>query len=85
MKNFVPKGKLLKLNISLFLMKEIYVHTRVNIHRLRKRGSGGAGGVREVFWGGDRMVFRGNGGGSVVSNRVKGGPHKTLNANERDQ
>ena len=74
MKNFVPKGKLLKLNISLFLMKEIKVHTRVNIHRLRKRGSGGAGGVREVFFfggGGDRMVFRENGGGSVVSNRVK--------------
>ena len=45
MKNFVPKGKLLKLNISLFLMKEIYVHTRVNIHRLRKRGSGGGGQV----------------------------------------
>lgn len=75
MKNFVPKGKLLELNISLFLMKEIKVHTRVNIHRLRKRGDGGggAGGVREVFFlgGGDRMVFRGNGGGSVVSNRVK--------------
>ena len=76
MKNFVPKGKLLELNISLFLMKEIKVHTRVNIHRLRKRGDGGgggAGGVREVFFlgGGDRMVFRENGGGSVVSNRVK--------------
>ena len=74
MKNFVPKGKLLKLNISLFLMKEIKVHTRVNIHRLRKRGDGGgAGGVREVFFlgGGDRMVFRGNVWGSVVSNRVK--------------
>ena len=54
MKNFVPKGKLLELNISLFLMKEIKVHTRVNIHRLRKRGDGGggggAGGVREVFF-----------------------------------
>ena len=79
MKNFVPKGKLLELNISLFLMKEIKVHTRVNIHRLRKRGSGGAGGVRGGRWGsgglfgGDRMVFRGNGGGSVVSSRVKGG------------
>ena len=74
MKNFVPKGKLLKLNISLFLMKEIYVHTRVNIHRLRKGGSGGGGrwGSGGLF-GGDRMVFRGNGGGSVVSNRVKGG------------
>ena len=44
MKNFVPKGKLLELNISLFLMKEIKVHTRVNIHRLRKRGDGGEGG-----------------------------------------
>ena len=53
MKNFVPKGKLLELNISLFLMKEIKVHTRVNIHRLRKRGGGGggAGGVREVLFG----------------------------------
>ena len=75
MKNFVPKGKLLELNISLFLMKEIKVHTRVNIHRLRKRGDGGGGGQggfgRSFFGGGDRMVFRGNGGGSVVSNRVK--------------
>ena len=77
MKNFVPKGKLLELNISLFLMKEIKVHTRVNIHRLRKRGDGGGGGGqvgfgRSFFWGGgDRMVFRENGGGSVVSNRVK--------------
>ena len=73
MKNFVPKGKLLELNISLFLMKEIKVHTRVNIHRLRKRGDGGgrwgSGGL--FLGGGDRMVFRGNGGGSVVSNRVK--------------
>ena len=42
-------------------------------------------GFGRSFGGGDRMVFRGNGGGSVVSNRVKGGPHKTLNANERDQ
>ena len=25
-------------------MKEIKVHTRVNIHRLRKRGDGGGGG-----------------------------------------
>lgn len=60
MKNFVPKGKLLELNISLFLMKEIKVHTRVNIHRLRKRGDGGggAGGVREVFfWGGGSYGF----------------------------
>ena len=73
MKNFVPKGKLLKLNISLFLMKEIYVHTRVNIHRLRKRGSGGGRWGSGGLFGGDRMVFRGNGGGSVVSNRVKGG------------
>lgn len=75
MKNFVPKGKLLELNISLFLMKEIKVHTRVNIHSLRKRGDGGGGQVgfgRSFFLGGgDRMVFRGNGGGSVVSNRVK--------------
>ena len=74
MKNFVPKGKLLELNISLFLMKEIKVHTRVNIHRLRKRGDGGGGrwGSGGLFLGGgDRMVFRGNGGGSVVSNRVK--------------
>ena len=47
MKNFVPKGKLLELNISLFLMKEIKVHTRVNIHRLRKRGDGGWGVVVE--------------------------------------
>ena len=52
MKNFVPKGKLLKLNISLFLMKEIKVHTRVNIHRLRKRGSGGQVGFGRSFWGG---------------------------------
>ena len=53
MKNFVPKGKLLKLNISLFLMKEIYVHTRVNIHRLRKGGSGGGQvGFGRSFWGG---------------------------------
>ena len=58
MKNFVPKGKLLELNISLFLMKEIKVHTRVNIHRLRKRGDGGgAGGVREVFFGGGIVWF----------------------------
>ena len=55
-------------------MKEIKVHTRVNIHRLRKRGDGGGGGqvgFGRSFLGGDRMVFRGNGGGSVVSNRVK--------------
>ena len=53
MKNFVPKGKLLKLNISLFLMKEIYLHTRVNIHRLRKRGCGGGQvGFGRSFWGG---------------------------------
>ena len=60
MKNFVPKGKLLELNISLFLMKEIKVHTRVNIHRLRKRGDGGgggAGGVREVFFLGGGIVW----------------------------
>ena len=52
MKNFVPKGKLLKLNISLFLMKEIYVHTRVNIHRLRKGVVGGQVGFGRSFWGG---------------------------------
>ena len=51
MKNFVPKGKLLELNISLFLMKEIKVHTRVNIHRLRKRGDGaGRWGSGGPFW-----------------------------------
>ena len=56
MKNFVPKGKLLELNISLFLMKEIKVHTRVNIHRLRKRGDGGGGGR-----GGSGGLFLGGG------------------------
>ena len=56
MKNFVPKGKLLELNISLFLMKEIKVHTRVNIHRLRKRGDGGGGGGR---WGSGGLFFWG--------------------------
>ena len=54
MKNFVPKGKLLELNISLFLMKEIKVHTRVNIHRLRKRGDGGGG---SFFLGGGIVWF----------------------------
>ena len=58
MKNFVPKGKLLELNISLFLMKEIKVHTRVNIHRLRKRGDGGGGGGR---WGSGGLFFWGGG------------------------
>ena len=60
MKNFVPKGKLLELNISLFLMKEIKVHTRVNIHSLRKRGDGGGGQVgfgRSFFWGGGIVWF----------------------------
>ena len=59
MKNFVPKGKLLELNISLFLMKEIKVHTRVNIHRLRKRGDGGGGrwGSGGLFLGGGGIVW----------------------------
>lgn len=85
MKNFVPKGKLLKLNISLFLMKEINVHTRVNIHRLRKRGSEGAGGVREVFLG-EIVWFLGEMEGDQSSpTELKRGPYKTLTANERDQ
>lgn len=87
MKNFVPKGKLLKLNITLFLMKEIYVHTRVNIHRLRKRGSGGGGGR----WGsgglfGGIVWFLGEMEGDQSSpTELKEGPHKTLTANKRDQ
>ena len=68
-------------------MRETKVHTRINIHRLMKRGGGGGAGEQvgfgRSFGGGDRMVFRGNGGGSVVSNRVKGGGgHKTLTTNE---
>ena len=60
-------------------MRETKVHNRINIHRLMKRRGGGGGrageqvGFGRSFGGGDRMVFRGNGGGSVVSNRVKGG------------
>ena len=41
-------------------MKEIKVHTRVNIHRLRKRGDGGGGQVgfgRSFFWGGGIVWF----------------------------
>ena len=46
---------------------------------------GGAGGVREVFLGGIVWFLGEKEGDQSSPTELKGGPHKTLTANERDQ
>lgn len=60
MKNFVPKGKLFKLNISIFF-NERNKSTHQNQYSSpdEEREGGGQVRVREVFWGGGIVWFLG--------------------------